>query len=131
MIGTAMSANKETITRYFESLSRLDRPALLELLTDDVQRVEWADGFASSGVAVQGKDAFGHSISDPPGPGGLQISVDRMTEENNVVVTECIVRVPMKDGSFVVVKALNVFEMEDAKVKRVDAYTVLVNPQAK
>lgn len=120
-----MSANKEVVGRYFEALRRLDRDAMLACVTDDIERVEWADGFSTSGVPIRGKPAFRQSISDPPGPGGLRIEVSRMTEENNVVVAEATVRVPMKDGSLLAVKAWNVFQFVDGRIRRVDAMTVL------
>lgn len=125
----AVSHNKNIVTKYFDSLSRLDRQAVLTLLTDDVQRVEWADGFPESGVPLTGKAAFSQNITDPPGPGGLKIEVLRMTEENNVVVAECTVHVPKKEGGFVTVRAWDVFEFEGGKVCRLDSVTVMVqNP---
>jgi ketosteroid isomerase-like protein len=121
----AVSAHKDLVTKYFDGLRRLDREEMLTCLTEDVERVEWADGFSSSGVPIRGKAAFRDSISDPPGPGGLGIEVSRMTEEGNVVVVESMVRVPKKDGDFIHVKAWNVFEFEHGKIRRVDAMTVL------
>ena len=125
-----MSPNKEVVSKYFESLRTMDRKALGSCLTEDAQRVEWADGFETSGVPIQGKAAFLESVTDPPGPGGLRIEITRMTEEGNVVVAECNVRVPMKDGSFVAVRALDVFELENGQVKRVDAFTALMKQAA-
>lgn len=126
----AVSANKDVVSKYFEGLRHLDRPAMLSLLTDDIERVEWAEGFPTSGVPVRGKAAFSESITDPPGPGGLRIEIARMTEENNVVVAEATVHVPMKDGNFVNVRAWVFFEFENGKVRRVDAVTVLLQTPA-
>jgi ketosteroid isomerase-like protein len=120
-----VTANKDLVTRYFDALRRLDRAAMGACLTDAVERVEWADGFSSSGVPIRGKTAVLESISDPPGPGGLRIEVARMTEEGNVVVAESTVRVPKKDGDFIHMKARNFFEFEDGRIRRVDAVTVL------
>lgn len=122
-----MSPNKEVVTKYFECLSRLDRQALGSCLTDNVVRVEWADGSDTSGVPIRGRPAVLQSIGNPPGSGGLRIQITRMTEEGNVVVAESIVRVPTKDGSFLVLRALNVFELENGKVSRVDAFTAIIN----
>jgi uncharacterized protein len=120
-----MSPNKKVIEKYFDSLSKMDRPALLSCLTDDVERVEWADGFPNSGVPVRGRAAFNQSIGDPPG-GNLQIETTRRTEENNIVVAESIVRVPMKEGGFLTLQACNIFELENGKIKRVNSFTAEV-----
>ena len=121
-----MSPNKVVITKYFESSSALDRQAVVSYLTENVERVEWADGFPDSGVPLRGKAAFEKNLNDPPGGGRLGIEVTRMTEENNVVVAECIVRVPKKEGGFTVIKALDVFELENGKVKRMDSFTAVI-----
>jgi hypothetical protein len=49
----------------------------------------------------------------------------RMTEENNVVVVESIVHLSKKiDGSvFATIKAIDVIEIENGKIKRIDAFT--------
>ena len=49
-----MTPNKKVVESYFDALSRMDRSAVLSCLTEDVERVEWANGFPQSGVPVQG-----------------------------------------------------------------------------
>ena len=120
---TAMSENKKVIENYRDSFSRGNRDGVLSYLSDDVEWIEWADGFADSGVPRRGKTAFIENISDPPGGWPLQYETTRMTEENNVVVVEGTVRVPMKDGSFFKVQSCNIFEVENGKVKRLTSWT--------
>jgi ketosteroid isomerase-like protein len=126
-----MSPNKKVVEKYFDSLSKGDRSAVLSLLTDTVERIEWADGFPNSGVPLKGKVAFSQNITDPPGGWPLPIKINRMTEESNVVVAECVVRVPMKDGNFVGIQALDIFDFEDAKIRRLSSFTAQIkNPTA-
>ncbi len=124
-----MSPNKEVAERYLDSLSRGDRPGLLSRLTEEVERVEWADGFPNSGVPLRGKAAFNQSIDEPPGGWPLPIEIIRMTEENNVVVAETTVRVALKEGGFLRLRACDILEVENGKIKRLNSFTAEVkNP---
>jgi ketosteroid isomerase-like protein len=114
-----MSSNKKLIETYQASLGNLDWAAVASCLTDDVERVEWADGFPSSGVPVRGKAAV---IKDMEAPRRFQIQATRMTEENNVVVAECVVRVPLEKGGYFVGRALSVYELENGKIKRMTSF---------
>jgi len=114
-----VSANKNVVDTYQASLGNLDWDAVASCLADDVERVEWADGFPSSGVPVRGRAAV---IKDMETPRKFQIQATRMTEENNVVVAECVVRVPLEDGGLFVGRALSVYELEDGKIKRMSSF---------
>jgi uncharacterized protein len=114
-----MSLNKKVVETYQASLGNLDWPAVASCLTDDVERVEWADGFPSSGVPVRGKAAV---IKEMEAPRKFQIQVTRMTEENNVVVAECVVRVPLEDGGQFVGRALSVYELANGKIQRMISF---------
>ena len=57
----------------------------------------------------------------------LRTEITRMTEENNVVVTEGTVRVTKKESTPMTIKFLDVFEFESSKVKRLDSLTAMVN----
>ena len=61
-----MSPNKKVVEKYLDGLTRGDRPAMLSCLTEDVEKVEWANGIPGSGVPLRGKAAFGQSIDEPP-----------------------------------------------------------------
>lgn len=118
-----MSENKRVIEKYRDCFRRGDRDGVGSWLAEDVEWIEWADGFAASGVPRRGKSAFVENISEPPGGWPLQMETIRMTEEDNVVVVEGTVRVPLKDGTLFKVQACNIFEMENGKVKRLSSWT--------
>jgi len=121
-----MSPNKDVVKSYYVSFSDLDRPRVLSYLTDDVEWTEWAQGFSGSGVPKRGKEAFSQNISDPPGEGHLRVETTRMTEENDVVVAENIIQVPLKEGGFITIRALDIFQFEKGKIKRSNSFTVQV-----
>ena len=54
------------------------------------------------------------------------ITTIRMVEENSVVVAEGAVRVKRKEGGFLNAVFCDVFEMENAKIKRLTTYFVEV-----
>jgi len=114
-----MSPNKEVVAAYQASLGNLDWAGVAACLTDDVERVEWADGFPQSGVPVRGRDAV---VKDMETPRKFEIRATRMTEEDNVVVAECVVRVPLEDGGTFVGRALSVYELSDGKIKRMSSF---------
>jgi hypothetical protein len=55
-------------------------------------------------------------------PGKFQIETVRMTEEDDVVATEEVVRVPLKDGAVFVGRACGIFELENGKLKRMSSW---------
>src|SRR5580658_8038270 len=114
-----MSPNKKVVETYQESLGNLDWAVVGSCLTDDVERVEWADGFPSSGVPVRGKAAV---VKDMETPRKFQIQATRLTEENNVVVAECVVRVPLEQGGVFVGQSRVLDELENGKIKRMSSF---------
>jgi uncharacterized protein len=114
-----MTPNKETVANYQASLGNLDWAGVASCLTDDVERVEWADGFPSSGVPVRGRDAV---VKDMEAPRKFRIEATRLTEEDDVVVAECMVRVPLDDGGTFVGRACTIYELENAKIKRISSF---------
>src|SRR5580658_10220681 len=114
-----MSENKAVVEAYQASLGNLDWAAVASYLTDDVEQVEWADGFPQSGVPVRGKAAV---VKDMETTNKFQIQSTRLTEENNVVVAECVVRVPMKEGGTFVGECCAVYELENGKIRRMSSF---------
>jgi uncharacterized protein len=114
-----MSENKAVVEAYQASLGNLDWVAVASYLTDDVERVEWADGFPQSGVPVRGKAAV---VKDMETTNKFQIQSTRLTEENNVVVAECVVRVPMKEGGTFVGQCCAVYELQNGKIRRMSSF---------
>jgi uncharacterized protein len=121
-----MTPNKKVVESFLDALGRMDRSALLSCLAEDVERVEWANGFPQSGVPVRGRNAVIQNL-DRPADVTLRTEMARMTEENNVVVAEGTVRVTKKESTPMTIKFLDVFEFESGKVKRLDSFTATVN----
>jgi uncharacterized protein len=108
-----MSPNKKVIEQYFANRSNIP-----ELLANDAEWIEWADGVPASGVRTQGKAAYIANL----GRGDLRIHVVRMTEEGNVVVAEGNVRVPKKEGGTMQFQFVDIFELENRKIKRLNSF---------
>lgn len=123
-----VTLNKDVVTKYYESFGRLDRKAVLSLLTDDVEWTEW--GSPEGPTLHRGKAEFEKNMNEPPGPGGLRIDVHRMTEENDVVLAECTVRVPLTEGRFLKVMTWDIFEFYHGKIYRLTAVTAIVRHPA-
>jgi len=93
-----------------------DRPLILSCLTDDV---EWLiPGF----FHVRGKEEFAKHIIDEGFSGRPEITVTRMTEEDDVVVAEGHVRAQRTDGSIMNLVFCDVFEMRDARIRKLISY---------
>ncbi len=114
-----MSANKKLIEAY---LATTDKSKLGPFLADDVEWVEWGDGVPPSGVITRGKEAHLKNYGDDE----LRGSVHRLTEENNVVVAEGTAHVTKKDGSSLSVRYVNIFELENGKIKRKSSFGALI-----
>lgn len=117
-----MSANKETVQTYMEAFTRTDHAAILSCLTDDV---EW---FIPGLFHIRGKAAFDGEIENDAFVGSPTIEVTRMTEENDVVVAEGRVQCARKEGGLLDAAFCDVFEMRDARVKRLTSYLMEVKP---
>lgn len=114
-----MSPNKRVVEAY---LATTDKSKLGPLLADDVEWVEWGDGVPASGVITRGKDAFIQNYGDDE----LRGEVTRLTGENNVVVAEGTTHVTKKDGRTFHVQYVDIFEIEDGKIKRKSSFGALL-----
>jgi uncharacterized protein len=115
-----MHPNKQTVNRYMDAFGKSDHAAVLACLTDDV---EWV---IPGAFHLHGKAAFDQEIENPAFVGSPIISVTRLTEENNIVVAEGTVRTTRKEGDMLFLHFCDVFEMQDAKIKRLTAYLMPV-----
>lgn len=115
-----MSPNKTVIEKY---MATRDRAQLAPILTDEVEWIEWGDGVPDTGVRTRGKAAFIANSGDDE----LRTQVTRLTEEDNVVVAEGAVSVHKKDGKVLRVRFVNIFELENGKVKRLNSFGALIN----
>ena len=114
--GEAMSRNKQTVQKYLDAFTRTDHAEILSCLTDDVQ---WD---IPGAFHTTGKDAFDKEIENDAFEGSPTISVTRMTEEHDVVVAEGSVRSARRDGGVLNAVFCDVFEMQDAKIRRLTSY---------
>jgi len=114
-----MGSNKKLIETC---LATKDKSKLGPLLADDVEWVEWGDGVPASGVITRGKDAFIKNYGDNE----LRSELHRLTEENNVVVAEGTAHVTKKDGTSFSVRFVNIFEVENNKIKRKSSFGALI-----
>ena len=118
-----MGPNKKVIEAHLAAKSP---SKAAEHLADDVEWIEWADGVPATGIRTQGKAAFIQNYGDDE----IRNEILRMTEENNVVVVEGTAHVHKKDGRNFAVRYCNIFELEDAKIKRKSSFGALLKDSA-
>ena len=119
-----MSENKETVERYMEGFRRSDHAAILACLTDDV---EW---IIPGAFHLHGKEAFDAEIENPNFAGSPEITVDRLTEEHDVVAAEGTVIARRADGVRLILAMCDVFEMRGGRIRRLTSYLMEVPPKA-
>jgi ketosteroid isomerase-like protein len=110
------SANKRTVEKYMDAFRRSDHQEILSCLTDDV---EWV---IPGAFHIKGKDAFDQEIENPAFVGRPAIEVTRLTEDGDVVVAEGSVRSARRDGGQLHAVFCDVFEVRDAKIRRLISY---------
>ena len=113
---TQFNENKKIIERYIEGFNKSDHNKILSCLTDDV---EW---ILPGVFHLKGKDAFDKEIENPAFEGKPVIVVNRVMEENNVVIKEGTVRAKKKDAEYINLVFCDVFEMKDNLIKRLTSY---------
>lgn len=117
-----MRANKATVQTYMEAFTRTNHAAILSCLAEDV---EW---LIPGMFHARGKAAFDGEIENDAFVGSPTIEVTRMTEENDVVVAEGRVQCARKEGGLLDAAFCDVFEMRDARVRRLSFYLMEVKP---
>ena len=73
-------------------------------------------------AAIRGREAFAGHIVDEGFVPPPEITVNRLTEENDVVVAEGSVRAPRTDGTVLRLAFCDVFEMRDGLIRRLVSY---------
>ena len=111
-----MSQNKQTVQKYMDAFTRTDHPEILSCLTDDA---EW---LIPGAFHVSGKEAFDKEIENEAFVGSPEIKVTRVIEEHDVVVAEGTVRCAKRDGGLLNAVFCDVFEMQNARIKRLTSY---------
>ena len=115
-----MTENKKTVERYMEGFRQSNHPMVLSCLTDDV--VWEMPGF----FHLVGKEAFDKEIENPGFTGRPEITIARMTEENDVVVAEGSVRAARSSGGHLNAVFCDVFVMQGGKIKQLISYLMEV-----
>lgn len=111
-----MSENKKTIEKYIDGFQKSDHAQVLSCLTEDVI-------WEMPGIFhLEGKVAFDGEIENPAFSGSPTITIQRMTEEKDVVVLEGIVQGQKADGSSFTAAFCDVFEMQNSKIKKLIGY---------
>ena len=111
-----MTENKKIVEIYMNGFNKSDHEQILSCLTDDI---EWE---MPGTFRLFGKESFDKEIENDAFVGNPVITVTRMVEENNVVVAEGKVIVKKKEGGFLNAVFCDVFDMENAKIKRLTSY---------
>lgn len=111
-----MTDNKRTVASYIEGFNTTDHELILSCLTDDV---EWViPGF----FFVTGKEEFDGEIENEEFVGSPTIDILRLVEEDDVVIAEGKVEARRRDGGTLNAVFCDVFEMRDAKIRRLTSY---------
>jgi ketosteroid isomerase-like protein len=116
-----MTSNRKTIEAFMDGFRRTDRAQILACLTEDV---EW---FVPGAFSAKGRDEFARHIVSEGFAGNPEITVDRLTEADEVVVAEGSVRAPRKDGALLDIAFCDVFDMRNGKIRRLVSYLVTTN----
>ena len=115
-----MTENKRTVEKYMEGFRKSDHALVLSCLADDV--VWEMPGF----FHLVGKEAFDKEIENPAFTGHPEITVVRMTEENDVVVAEGSVRAQRREGGYLNAVFCDVFVMQSGKIQQLISYLMEV-----
>jgi uncharacterized protein len=115
-----MTENKRMVHEYMNGFRRSDHEQILSCLTDDV---EWE---IPGSFHVRGKEAFDKEIENEAFVGRPDITVTRLTEENDIVIAEGSVRAQKKDGEPLKLKFCDVFVMQAGKIKQLVSYLMEV-----
>jgi uncharacterized protein len=114
-----MGSNKKLIETY---LNTTDRSKIGPMLADDIEWVEWANGVPASGAVTRGKKAYIENYGEDQ----LTDEIHRITEEGNVVVVEGTAHVTKKDGGRLTVRYVDIFELENGKIKRKSSFGAML-----
>jgi uncharacterized protein len=116
MLDSKESSKKKTVRAYIDGFRTGDHGAILSLLTDDVT---WEmPGFFD----ISGKDAFDKEIENEAFEGHPKLTIQRLVEEEDVVVAVGAVEATWKDGGILSAVFADVFYFEGDKIRRLETY---------
>jgi uncharacterized protein (TIGR02246 family) len=121
----AVSARTDVVEEYFEGFRRTDRALILACLTDDV--VWDLPGYRH----LTGKAAFDGEIVNEDFTGSPQLTVDRMVEQDDIVVAIGSGLATQRSGALHRFPFTDLFQFRGELIRRVESYLVpLAEPQA-
>lgn len=112
---------KNLVEFYMESFQENDHEKILSCLTDDV---EWQ---IHGHKSLKGKEAFDAEIENENFEGKPEITLNRMIEENNIVVAEGTVLAKPKKSQPVLLAFCDIFEFRDGKISKLTSYLNPIN----
>ncbi|SMC59698.1 nuclear transport factor 2 family protein [Moheibacter sediminis] len=113
--------NKNTVECYMNAFNELDHEKILSCLTEDV--IWEIHGHRK----LQGKTEFDAEIENEGFEGKPEITLNRMTEENNVVIAEGTVLAKPKNQNPILLAFCDVFEFENGKIKKLISHLNPIN----
>lgn len=120
-----MTRNKQTVNEYMDAFRVSDHKRILACLTDDII-------WEMPGIYQHvGKEAFDKEIENENFIGSPTIQIIKLVEENNIVIAEGAVQGNMKNGNILDAVFCDVFEMENAKIKKLTSYLMSRNASLK
>ena len=114
-------SNKETVEFYMKSFAEGDHEKILSCLADEV---EWT---IHGHKILKGKPQFDMEIENDAFEGKPEIKLNRMTEENNIVAAEGIVKTKPRNSDYVYLAFCDIFEFENGKIKKLISYLTPMN----
>ena len=116
LLDLKIMTNKSTVKLYMDAFNELDHEKILSCLSDDV--IWEIHGHRK----LQGKENFDAEIENEGFEGKPEITLNRMTEENNVVIAEGTVLAKPKNQVPILLAFCDVFEFENGKIKKLISY---------
>jgi uncharacterized protein len=113
-----MSERKKIVTKYIDGFRRTDHGVILDCLTDDVVWV--IHGYRT----VRGKHAFDGEIENEPATSQPELDLDRLVEEDDVVVAVGHGRMTLRDGGPVPFVFTEVFSFTGDRVSRIETFHI-------
>lgn len=113
-----MSSHRTVVERYFDGFRRADHRQILACLTEDV--VWDLPGFKH----LEGKDAFDGEIENQSFTGRPTLHVDRMVQEDDVVVAIGTGAIAQTSGTVFNFAFCDVFTFAGERIRRVESYVV-------
>jgi ketosteroid isomerase-like protein len=121
-MGADESPRKQAVRAYIDGFRTGDHDAILSLLTDDVS---WEmPGY----IDISGKEAFDSEIENDAFVGHPKLTIQRLVEEDDVVVAVGAVEAARKDGETLSAVFADVFYFRGDKIRRLETYQMDKQP---